>query len=106
MLSYRQGSRPLSEAGLRQLIDKALDKEWVREAFHSETERAYRGISDEDVLYGLERSDWVLAAEPDYDPDHKNWEYLIRTHDLEGDELHLKVVPNPSEGTVRVITKF
>lgn len=105
MLSYQQ-PKPLSLSTLRQLVAKAVEKEWVREAFHSEHERAHRNISNEDVLHGLGRSDWSLAAPPDYDEDHKNWEYKIRTVDIEGVELHLKIAPNPADGTVRVITKF
>jgi hypothetical protein len=105
MLSYQQ-PKQLSEGALRQLISKAVDKGWVREAFHSEHERAHRNISDEDVLYGLECSDWTLSAPPDYDAGHKNWEYLVKTRDVDGAELHLKIAPNPSDGTVQVITKY
>ena len=98
--------RPLTENALRQLIAKAVEKGWVREVFHAEHERAYRNISMEDVLYGLERSDWTLAAPPDYDSEHKNWEYKIRTVDIEGVELVLKIAPTLADGTVKVITKF
>ena len=59
-------------------------------------------------MFGLERSDWVLAKPPNYDPHpkHKTWEYLIRTRDIEGDELHLKIAVYPKEGRIKVITKF
>ena len=106
MLSYPKQPKPLSEAALRQLVSKALEKGWVREAFHSEHERAYRNISGEDVLYGLERPDWTIVGFPDYDKNHHNWEYLIKTCDLEGDELQLKIVPNVADGTVKIVTKF
>lgn len=106
MLSSSQPPKPLSENALRQLVKKALDKGWVREAFHSETERAYRNISYDDVLFGLESSGWTLATAPDFDAQHKNWEYLIRTTDVDGDELHLKIVPNTLGGTVKVLTKY
>jgi hypothetical protein len=105
MLSYIQ-PKPLSGAALRQLIAKAVEKGWVRETFHSEHERAHRNISDEDILYGLERADWIIVSPPDYDKEHNSWEYLIKTCDLDGVELHLKVVPGPADGTVKVITKF
>lgn len=105
MLSY-QKPKYLSADALRQLLEKAVDKGWIREAWHSEHERAYRNITMEDVLYGLEHPDWILVAPPDYDDDHKNWEYLIKTVDIEGIELHLKIAPNPADGTAYVITKF
>lgn len=107
MLSYeRPRPKKLTVNALRQFIGKAIDKGWVREKWHSEHDRAYRNISNEDVLYGLERSDWTLAATPDYDEDHGSWEYEIKTVDIEGEELHLKVAPIPSDGVVWVITKF
>jgi len=107
MLSYQQPrSKPLSEGALRKLVAKAIEKGWVREVPHSEHDRAYRKISNEDVLYGLERSDWVIATDPDYDPTHRNWEYKIKTVDVEGEELVLKIAPNPVDGTIKVITKY
>jgi hypothetical protein len=57
-------------------------------------------------MYGLERSDWSIAASPDFDTVHKMWEYEIKTVDIEGIELHLKICPNPVDGTVIVITKY
>ena len=96
----------MAENALRQVIAKAVEKGWVREAFHAEHERAYRNISMEDILYGLEHSDWTLAAAPDYDSAHKNWEYKIKTVDIDDVELFLKIAPDPSAGTVLVITKF
>jgi hypothetical protein len=109
MLSLNRTQPPppsLNLNNLRHLVAKAVEKGWVREVWHSERERAYRNISMEDVLYGLERPDWTLAAPPDYDARHKNWEYLIKTVDIEGVELDLKIAPNPADGTIIVITKF
>ena len=106
MSTSGQQTKPLTAAGLRQFIARAVERNFVREAFHSECERASRNISDEDVLYGLERGDWVLAKSPDYDFRHKNWEYLIKTHDIEGDELHLKIAVFQSDGRLIVITKY
>lgn len=106
MLSYPQRPKPLSEAALRSFITKALEKGWIRESWHSEVERSYRNISYEDVLYGLEFSDWVFAAPPNYDEKHKNWEYLIKTQDLEGEELQLKVAAKIDDKTLIIISKF
>jgi len=47
MLSSKK--KPLSPAGLRLLLEKALDKGWVRELPHSDVDRAYRNISDDDI---------------------------------------------------------
>jgi hypothetical protein len=67
-------------------VAKIVEKGFIRESWHSETERAYRNISDEDVLFGLERKDWTLKK-ADFDDKHNSYEYLIRTVDVEGDGL-------------------
>jgi hypothetical protein len=70
--------KPMSVAGLRQFIARALDKGFLRESFHSEVERAYRNISHEDIRYGLSRKDWTLAEQPE--PSKTGgFKYLIRT---------------------------
>lgn len=97
--------RPLSEAGLRQFIAKALDKGWVREGFHSEVERADRNISDEDISYGLGRKDWTLEGEPKRSRTG-GFKYLIRTVDVDQVELHLLVKPDTETGNLKILTKY
>jgi len=106
MLSSSLQPRPLSEAALHQAVKRALDKGFVRESMHSCADRAYRNISDDDVRYGLERKDWVLVKAPDFDEAHNNWEYLIKTVDVEGDVLHLKIVVYPAENRIWIVTKY
>jgi hypothetical protein len=98
--------KPLSEVGLRQAIDRIVEKGFIREATHSEIARADRNISDEDIRFGLERKEWSLAKPPDFDDKHKNYEYLIKTADIEGEELHLKIVVYPDENRLKIITKY
>ena len=52
--------KQLSPAGLRQLLDKALDKCWVKEQPHSEMDRSYRNISDDDIEHGLKLKGWII----------------------------------------------
>jgi hypothetical protein len=106
MLSPAPPTKPLSEVGLRQAVNRILDRGFIREGFHSEEERADRNISDDDIRYGLERKDWVLEKPPDWDGKHKNFEYLIRTVDVDQCELHLKIVIYPSENRLKIITKY
>lgn len=95
-----------SDAWLRQFIAKALDKNWIREGFHSEVDNAYRNISDEDLRYGLERSDWCVEGDPEPAEEKGRFKYIIRTVDIEGDELHIVVLPNTDTGTLKIITKY
>lgn len=99
-------SKPLSLAALRLFIDKALDRGWMREGFHSEVENAYRNISDEDVRYGLERKDWYVEGDPKPAKQKGLFKYVIRTVDVEGDELHLVVLHYTETGTLKIITKY
>jgi hypothetical protein len=103
MLSF---SKPMSEAALRQFVAKALDKDWIREGFHSEVENAYRNISDEDIRYGLERRDWCVEGDPEPGENSGEFKYVIRTVDIELAELHVVVLPHTQTGTLKIITKY
>ncbi len=98
--------RPLTENGLRQLILTALEKGYVRESWHAESEHPERNISIDDVIHGLEREDWTLVKAPNYDDEHRSWEYLIKTVDIERDELHIKIAAFPAQKRIEIITRW
>jgi hypothetical protein len=102
----RASGRPLSEKALRAFLKRALERFYYRESFHAAHEHPERGISTDDVIHGLERDDWTFAKPPNYDPKHKNWEYLIRTVDLDGEELHVKIAVYPGGDGFEVITRW
>jgi hypothetical protein len=81
-------------------------KGYVRETPHAENDHPERNLSIDDVLHGLERTDWVLARDPDYDTVHENWEYLIRTVDIDGHELNIKLAAYPAEKRIGIITRW
>lgn len=90
---------------LREVLQRIVYYGEIKEAFHSAYERAARNISQDDILAMLEGS-WRLAATPDWDETHKNWEYKLAGTDLEGDELVLKIAVNEELQRVTVITKY
>lgn len=96
----------LTEKALRELIARALRKGYFRESFHAEHEHPEREISLDDVIHGLESKDWTLVRTPDFDEKHGTWEYLVKTKNLEGDELHIKIAAFPAENRVEVITRW
>jgi hypothetical protein len=57
-------------------------------------------------VYGLERDDWSLCKDPDWDEVFQSWEYLIRTFDIEGEELHLKITLDMEYKRFEVISKW
>jgi hypothetical protein len=87
--------KPLPETALRQFVRKAVVKDWIKEGWHSEIERADRNISHDDILCGLERADWTLTSScecPKYrDSPHT---YEILTKDADEVELELVIAPN------------
>ncbi len=99
--------KPLSEIALRQFVRKALAKDWIKEGFHSEAERADRNVSLDDILCGLERSDWTITSSR-YCPKFKDspYTYEILTRDIDGIELELVIAPNLKTGTLKVVTKY
>ena len=108
MSSRKKAKRapPLSEHALRRLIRVAFDRGYFRESKHAMDGHPERGISIDDVIYGLEREDWSFARQPNYDVEHASWEYLITTEDLDGDELHIKLAAFPDERRIEVITRW
>jgi len=108
MSSRRHEERPspLNKNGLRNLIRVALTKGYYRESWHAVHAHAERNISSDDVIHGLEHPDWAFAQPPNYDDGHGNWEYLIKTVDIEGEELHIKIAAFPSEKRFEVITRW
>jgi hypothetical protein len=103
MLSLVQ-PKPMSAAALRQFIDKALEKGYVREGWHSEVERADRNISDDDISYGLGHKNWTIQkVEPSKTGGFK---YLIKTVDVDQEELHLLVKPDTETGNLKILTKY
>ena len=99
--------KPLSEIALRQFVKKAVAKDWIKEGWHSEVERADRNVSHDDILCGLGRSDWSVSSTrecPKYkDSPHT---YEIITKDADEIELELVVAPNLKTGTLKVVTKY
>lgn len=95
----------MSNTALRQFINKALDKGYIREGWHSEVEREERNISEDDIRYGLSHKDWIFKKPPE--PSKTGgFKYLIRTVDVEQEELHLLVKPDTRTGNLKILTKY
>jgi len=95
----------LDEEALRLIVQRIVYYGEIKESFHSATERAERNVSQDDILAMLEGA-WTLATEPDWDQEHKNWEYKLAGADLEGDELRLKIAVNEEMQRITIITKY
>lgn len=96
----------LSVGALRTLVRSAIEKGYYRESFHAEYEHPERNISADDVLHGLDREDWSLAKPPEWSEDYGQWKYLIKTLDVEGEELHVLIAAMPDYNRFEVITRW
>jgi len=95
----------LDEEKLRLVVQRIVYYGEIKESFHSASERDERGVSQDDIVAMLE-GNWALAAKPDWDQAHKNWEYRLAGTDLEGDELVLKITVNEEMQRITIITKY
>jgi hypothetical protein len=97
---------PLTERALRDLIRVTLEKGYYTESLHRANDHPERNISLDDIIHGLERDGWKFRKTPDWDDEHASYEYLIRTVDIEGEELTIKLAAYPREKRIKVITAW
>jgi hypothetical protein len=102
----KQRAVPLTGNALRELIRAALEKGYYTESLHSANDHPERNISPDDIIHGLEQSNWELRRDPNWDDEHTSYEYLIRTVDIEGEELTIKLAIYPEEKRIKVITAW
>lgn len=96
----------MSPKALREFIAKAMEKGYYRESFHASNDHPERNISIDDVIHGLESTDWRLAKPPVFEEAYGDRKYLIKTKDVEGDELHIVVAAIVVDGRIEVITRW
>ncbi len=95
-------SKPLDEGSLRIAVARILNYGRFRESKHARDDRAYRNISDDDILACLEGR-WELVGQ---EFGTRDWKYTIRGRDIEGDELGLVIVVDTDRQLVEIVTKF
>lgn len=84
-----------SEQAIRECITYALEKGYYRESDHATDDHPERNISTDDVIYGLECTDWTFDRPSEFDEDRGEWKHYVSTVDIEGDALLiiLKIIP-------------
>ena len=98
--------RPFTAEELRAFVREALCSGSIREIPHSRIGRAYRNITNDDIVHGLERDGWRLAGVPRFDRRCSRWRYEISTVDMEGEPLRLIIRPWPELCRIDIITKW
>lgn len=104
------GYRPpyLSEADLKALVMEAMagaPGPGSLETYHARFDHLERGISLDDVIYGMERS-WTYERPPEFNEAEWQWKYRISTETIDGDDLTIIIAVDTITRSFEVLTKW
>lgn len=105
-MAYRPPS--LSEAELRKLLLEALEHapdQQNLETYHARFDHHERGISIDDVIFGLEK-DWTYERPPEFNETEWQWKYRILTETVDGEALTIIVAVDTANRSFEVITRW
>ena len=105
-MAYRPPS--LSEAELRKLLLEALEHapdQQNLETYHARFDHLERGISIDDVIFGLEK-DWTYERPPEFNETAWQWKYRILTETVDGETLTIIVAVDTANRSFEVITRW
>jgi hypothetical protein len=92
---------------LKALVREALETAPGRdnETYHARYDHLERGISSDDVIYGLER-DWHFERSPQFNEDQWQWKYRILTETIDGDLLVIIIGVDIRNRSFEVVTRW
>ena len=98
----------LSEDQLKALVLEALSGEprpGQLETFHARFHHLERGISVDDVIYGMTQQ-WKYERPPEFNEDEWQWNYRIQTETIDGDTLTIIIAVDTLDRSFEVITRW
>ena len=97
----------LSEGELRSLVADALENgpDGSNDTFHARFDHLERNLSQDDVIYGLERP-WSFDRPPVFNEDEWQWKYYIATESIDGDDLLIIIAVDTSNRSFEVVTRW
>jgi len=98
----------LSEEELRKLLADALENspdEGTNLTFHARFDHLERGLSQDDVIHGLERP-WKFDRPPAFNHDEWQWKYFIATESIDGDDLLIIIAVDTLNRSFEVVTQW
>lgn len=99
---------PLSKEKLKQLLLEAIEKaaDWQNpESFHARFDNLDRRLSNDDVIYGIER-EWDAWRVGRFDTTEWQRHYEIDTESVDGDKITLVVAVDTIRREFTVITRW
>ena len=98
----------LSKEELRALVLDALENgpdEGSNFTFHARYDHLDRNLSQDDVIYGLERL-WNFDKPPVFNQDEWQWKYFIATESVDGDEILIIIAVDTLNRSFEVVTRW
>lgn len=98
----------LSEDQLKALVLEAFSgkpRPGPLETFHARFHHLERGLSVDDVIYGMERQ-WKYGRAPEFNEDEWQWKYRIETETIDGDALTIIIAVDTLDRSFEVITRW
>lgn len=97
----------LTEEGLRSLVNDALENgpESANETYHARFGHLERGLSEDDVIYGLERN-WTFDRKPVFNEEEWQWKYFLATKSIDDDDLLIIIAVDTLNRSFEVITRW
>jgi hypothetical protein len=99
---------PLKQKQVREVVAAALSNHgyYVESfSFHARFDHPERHLSIDDVLFGL-RNHWRGCKVSRFNDDEWQWQYLIKTHDVDRNEIVVVIGLDPKNARFTVVTAF
>lgn len=97
----------LREEELKSLVSEALEDgpSGANETFHARFGHLERGLSQDDVIHGLEKP-WKFDRPPVFNPKEWQWKYFLATESIDGDDLLIIIAVDTLNRSFEVITRW
>jgi hypothetical protein len=108
MTSGAYKPNPLKQKAVRRVVAEALSNHgyYIESfSFHARFDHPERHLSIDDVLFGL-RKQWRGFKVSKFNDDEWQWQYLIKTHDVDRKPIIVMIGLDPKNARFTVITAF
>lgn len=99
--------RCLTEEELKSLVSDSFENRPgdSGQTFHARFDHLERGLSQDDVIHGLERQ-WNFDRRPVFNKDEWQWKYSIATESIDGDDLLIIIAVDTLNRSFEVVTRW
>jgi len=95
--------KPLSDEVICKIISNALDRGPVLPSNHFRQRMRQRNFNMQDTIAVLEKRSGIKAV---WNDTTDTWNYDVRGHDLDGNELTIRIAPTDDDTGIVLVTGF